>query len=126
MDEQEKRALAPGMQVLTSDGELLGTVEEPKSDGFMLRRMSGGDPAREPIPDMWVQRVDESVHLNRTGAEAVSGWKSLKFRTTQGDTPGLPEEERLRRDENAGPSWIVWAAIAAIVVIAALIFAFAF
>ena len=112
----ERPTISHGMQVLTSDGEMLGTVEERREDGFMLRRMSGGE---ERIPDMWIHQVGSQVLLNRTGAEAQAGWKSMQFETSTGNRPGAPSEER----EPAGKqqSWIMWLAIAVALLIAAFL-----
>lgn len=115
----DDRTLARGMQVLTSDGELLGTVEGPASSGFMLRRMGPNDAAPETVPKMWVHRIDESVHLNRTGAEALAGWKSMQFETSSGERPGAPEPARADADQG-GRSWLIWLVLA-IVVLGALL-----
>ncbi len=117
----ENRDIARGMQVLTSDGELLGTVDRPASEGFMLRRISSAD-CEETIPEMWVHRVDEHVHLNRTGAEAVAGWKSLQFQTSSGERPGAVEEAKEPAQRSgAGMGWVLWLAIAAVALLAILI-----
>ena len=120
----ENRAFAPGMQVLTSDGELLGTVERPASDGFMLRRMGASDPTQETIPDMWVHRVDEHVHLNRTGAEALAGWRSLRFKTSDGTSPGAPADAQADAGRGTSMLWIILLLVAAAAAVAAyLLFA---
>ena len=113
----DRKAIAPGMEVLTADGELLGTVADETREGFMLRRMGGRDK-EETIPDMWVARVDDHVHLNRTGAEAIAGWKSLQFTTSSGERPAAPVRDDRR--ERTGASWLLWAllAVAAIAIIA--------
>jgi len=115
----EHRAFAPGMQVLTSDGELLGTVERPASDGFMLRRMGASDPTQETIPDMWVHRVDEKVHLNRTGAEALAGWRSLRFKTSDGVRPGAPTDAQADTRRGTFMLWAILMVVAAVAAIAA-------
>ncbi|HET9426873.1 MAG TPA: DUF2171 domain-containing protein [Allosphingosinicella sp.] len=117
----EHREIARGMQVLTSDGELLGTVDRPSNEGFMLRRMGDGD-REETVPDMWVHRVDEHVHLNRTGAETVAGWKSLQFQTSSGERPGAVGETRPEETSGGGMGWLLWVAIAAIAILAILAF----
>ena len=116
----ENRGFARGMQVLTSDGELLGTVDRPSDQGFMLRRISASD-REETIPEMWVHRVDEHVHLNRTGAEAVAGWKSLQFETSSGDRPGAIGDSESERKSGAGLGWLLWLAIAAVAILAVLV-----
>ena len=116
----EHREIAPGMQVLTSDGELLGTVDRPSDQGFMLRRMGAGE-REETVPEMWVHRVDEHVHLNRTGAETVAGWKSLQFQTSSGDRPGAVDDTREAKPSRSDTSWLLWVAIAAVAVLAILV-----
>lgn len=116
----EHRDIARGMQVLTSDGELLGTVDRPSGQGFMLRRMGSGD-REETIPEMWVHRVDEHVHLNRTGAEAVAGWKSLQFQTSSGERPGAVHDAASERRDSGGTNWLLWLAIAAVAILAILV-----
>lgn len=117
----ENREIAPGMQVLTSDGELLGTVDAPATDGFMLRRMGPSDPTQETIPGMWILRVDEQVHLNRTGAEALAGWKSRRFETSSGERPGAPDDAR-EEQQGRRRGWLIWvlAALVALAVAAVL------
>ncbi len=97
----ERTDIASGMQVLTADGELLGTVREPSSGGFLLNRLGPGRDGEETIPELWVERVDQHVHLNRTGAEAVAGWKSLQFKTSSGRYYPIPWNE-LRYDTGRG------------------------
>ena len=116
----EHREIARGMQVLTSDGELLGTVDRPSNEGFMLRRMGSGD-REETIPEMWVHRVDDHVHLNRTGAETVAGWKSLQFQTSSGEHPGAVGETREEERSGGGMGWLLWLAIAAVALLALLV-----
>lgn len=116
----EHRDIARGMQVLTSDGELIGTVDRPSEQGFMLKRVSATD-REETIPEMWVHRVDQHVHLNRTGAEAIAGWKSLQFETSTGDRPGMVHDNEDRSASTGGAGWLLWLAIAAVAILAILI-----
>lgn len=118
----ENKGIAQGMQVVTSDGELLGTVDAPASDGFMLRRMGSSDPTQETIPDMWILRVDEQVHLNRTGAEALAGWKSRRFETSSGERPGAPDDARVEQ-EGRRRNVLTWVLVALVaLVVAALLY----
>ena len=117
----EHRDIPRGMQVLTSDGEVLGTVDRPSGQGFMLRRMGSND-REETIPEMWIHRVDEHVHLNRTGAEAIAGWKSLQFETSSGERPGAIEEtDKETSTTTGGNNWLLWLAIAAVAILAVLV-----
>ena len=114
----ERTAISKGMQVVTADGELLGTVDGESRGGFMLKRLAGpSDGDETTIPELWIDHVDDHVHLNRTGAEAVAGWKSLKFQTSSGDRPGIPEAMRDdRTKERSGASWLLWLVLALVAV----------
>jgi len=116
----ERMAVSKGMQVVTADGELLGTVDGESRGGFMLKRLGGRtDGSETTIPELWIDRVDDHVHLNRTGAEAVAGWKSLKFQTSSGDRPGVPDAMREERAAaRSGISPLIWLVIALIAIAA--------
>lgn len=112
----EHSRIAPGMQVLTSDGEYIGNVDNPGEEGFMLRRLTGTDAER--VPALWVHRVDEHVHLNRTGAEAIAGWKSLKFTTSSGDAPAhAADGEKRPAVAGTNAKWLLWAVLAVVAIL---------
>ena len=114
----EHSRIAPGMQVLTSDGEYIGNVDHPREDGFTLRRLTGSDGEHERVPSLWVHRVDEQVHLNRTGAEAIAGWKSLKFTPSSGTAPAHPttaEKHPVAGDSNM--KWLLWVVLAVVAIL---------
>jgi hypothetical protein len=114
----ENSRIAPGMQVLTSDGEYIGNVDNPSDDGFTLRRLTGSDGEHERVPSLWVHRVDEHIHLNRTGAEAIAGWKSLKFQTSSGTAPAQAATAEKRSGTGGFDlKWILWAALAVVVIL---------
>ena len=70
--------ITPGMQVLTSDRELFGTVERGEGESIKVRpALAGGEV--ESVPMSWIERVDEHVHLNRAGAEIEVGLRSARF-----------------------------------------------
>lgn len=106
-----KRGSTQGMQVLTSDGEFLGTVEDVVPDGFMIRR-SGGDNPIVPVPEPWIADIDERVHLNRTGAEASAGWQAMQFK--KGDKPA-PEPGRDKAHSSSATNLAIFLALLAIV-----------
>lgn len=68
------------MQVLTSDGEFIGTVEDMTHDGMVVRRVVGDE--RAMVPERWIHHVDREVHLDRTGAEVTAGWQAMAFQST--------------------------------------------
>jgi hypothetical protein len=110
----DRTRIMPGMQVITSDGELLGTVDRPEDGGFMLRRMSDVAAGPQTVPDLWIHNVDHSVHLNRTGAEAIAGWKSMQFQATSQRTESRPA----RTAAPANRSLLIWAGLLLLVVLA--------
>jgi hypothetical protein len=116
----EQSRVAPGMQVLTSDGEYIGNVGSSSEDGFTLRRLTGTEGEHEQVPALWIHKVDQHVHLNRTGAEAIAGWKSLSFKTSSGSVPtGLTNAEKHSSANAVNLKWMLWIGLA---VVAILIF----
>jgi hypothetical protein len=111
----ERSRIMPGMQVLTSDGEFIGTVDNPGEEDFGLRRLTGSDTER--VPSLWVHRVDEHVHLNRTGAEAMAGFKSLKFTTSSGTAPAHAADGKATAAAGMNMKWILWAVLAVIAIL---------
>ena len=62
-----------GMQVLGSDGGMIGVVDG--LDGSDIRVREGSEAAaRHAVPLAWVSRVDEHVHLDRSAALARETW----------------------------------------------------
>lgn len=80
---------ARGMQVLTSDGEFLGTVEKAEADGLIITRTGPGAGSHAAIPEPWIAEIEDFVRLNRTGGEAAAGWKAMQFQVNRG--PPVPE-----------------------------------
>ena len=114
----EHSRIGTGMQVLTSDGEYIGNVENPGDDGFTLRRLTGGDGEHERVPTLWVHRVDEHVHLNRTGAEAIAGWKSLKFTTSSGTAPAQTTSgDKSVASGGFNAKWLLWVLLAVVAIV---------
>lgn len=62
-----------GMQVLGSDGGLIGEVDGVSGDTIKLKRAIGGGP-HHFIPIDWVARVDDHVHLSLDAATARDRW----------------------------------------------------
>ncbi len=62
-----------GMQVLGSDGGMIGVVDG--IDGSDIRVREGSEAAaRHMVPLAWVSRVDDHVHLDRSAALARDTW----------------------------------------------------
>jgi hypothetical protein len=66
------------MEVLGSDGQHVGTVDH--MDGPHNIKLTKGDEKaggqHHLIPVDWVQKVDQHVHLNKSGKDAKAQWKA--------------------------------------------------
>jgi outer membrane protein OmpA-like peptidoglycan-associated protein len=62
-----------GMQVLGSDGGLIGEVDGVSGERIKLKRAIGSGP-HHFIPSEWVARVDDHVHLSLDAATARERW----------------------------------------------------
>lgn len=102
---------ARGMQVLTSDGEFLGTVDKAAPDGLIITRTGAGAGSHAAIPDLWIAEIDDHVRLNRTGGEAAAGWKAMQFQANR--DPG-PEKENAPAHNR---TWI-WLAVLILIALA--------
>jgi hypothetical protein len=64
------------MEVVGSDGKHIGTVDRLEDTQIKLAKkdVSAGGK-HHLIPLDWVDHVDQSVHLKKTGQEAIVGWR---------------------------------------------------
>jgi len=66
------------MEVIGSDGVHVGTVDH--LEGRDVVKLTKDDPdagdKHHFIPLVWVDRVDEKIHLKQSGAEARARWKT--------------------------------------------------
>jgi hypothetical protein len=60
------------MEVLDSDGQHVGTVDRVEGDEIKLTKNDSSDGEHHFVPIDWVERIDGSVHLNRTTDEVMS------------------------------------------------------
>jgi len=65
------------MEVISSDRKTVGKVDRVDgSDRIKLTRESAPDGQHHHfIPIAWVARIDQHVHLNKTGAEVIWHWQ---------------------------------------------------
>ena len=60
------------MEVVGSDGQHVGTVDHLEGqDQIKLTRNDSPDGRHHYIPTDWVDRVDDTVHLNKPADEAI-------------------------------------------------------
>ena len=97
-----------GMQVLGSDGGMVGRVLGLHGDHIHIEPTApvhGGD---HTIPRDWVARVDEHVHLSRDASLVRERWGSgeghaMPAAAARGSTDAHGDAHR-----GVGKSWIVW------------------
>ena len=110
--------IKPQMQVMTSDRAFLGTVDGFEGDDLRVKLTRAGE-GHQTIPAAWIERVDEHVHLNRSGPEIEVGVKAAQF--SNKDKPAQATPTPAARAGNK-QIWI-WA-IAAVVVLLLLMMLF--
>lgn len=124
----DKFAINPGMEVIGSDGGMVGRVTALHGDHIHLEPTApppaGGD---HYVPRAWVARVDQHVHLNREAALVRDTWGSGEpagAKPRAAATAAAPADQRHRPlpDDyhGMGKSWIVWL-LGAILLIAIIV-----
>lgn len=64
------------MEVMSSDGEKIGTVDAVKGDRIVLTKSdenAGGH--HHSIPCSWIETVDDKITVNKTREEAMNAWR---------------------------------------------------
>jgi hypothetical protein len=68
--------IKPGMDVISSCGCLIGTVDHLEGGDVKLTRKDSPDGLHHFIPTMWIARVDDRVYLNKDAAETRHNWRT--------------------------------------------------
>ena len=69
--------IRPDMQVIASDGGMVGTVDGVEGDRIKLKRAAEtGGGGHHFVPTSWVARVDDHVHLDREAALVRDSWQN--------------------------------------------------
>jgi hypothetical protein len=63
------------MPVVCSDNTQFGTVDRVEGDSIKLTKDQSGQ--HHWIPMNWVSRVDDKVHVDRSGGQAMKEWMSM-------------------------------------------------
>lgn len=95
--------IAHGMQVLGSDGAVLGLVDGVEDTAIKLQRGDSADGIHHFVPLDSVDRVDEHVHLNVTSTAARAGWVPAAGAGTTGAASHHAAEGARK-----GMSWLPW------------------
>src|SRR4051794_12702403 len=64
------------MPVVCSNDEQFGTVDKVEGDYIKLTAKGSADGKHHWIPLAWVTRVDNTVHVDRPGDQAMREWLS--------------------------------------------------
>lgn len=66
------------MDVISSDRKMVGKVDRVEGDRLRLTKQSSPDGQHHHlIPVEWLERVDQHVHLVKTGEEVTASWIHL-------------------------------------------------
>ena len=113
------------MQVIASDGGMVGHVEAPEGERIRVTSAARPGSGYHSIPAEWVVRVDEHVHLDREAALVRDQW-TTKAAAAAVHSTTQPEAPSHRRP----PRWIPWAVgfagLAIILILAIFAFAYGF
>jgi hypothetical protein len=104
------------MEVLGSDGGLIGRVDGVSGDRIKLKRAAAGGP-HHFIPAAWVSQIDLHVHLDRSAALARDGWTveapgGSSSPARSGGSGGAEDAYSLRKS-----NWVIWIAVAALLAV---------
>jgi len=66
------------MPVVCSEGGQFATVDHMDGDYIKLTKKDSPDGQHHWIPMSWVTRVDEHVHVDRPGKQAMQEWLTSK------------------------------------------------
>lgn len=68
--------IKPHMPVVCSEGGQFATVDHLASDNRTIKLAKDDSGKHHYIPLSWVTRVDDSVHVDRPGQQAMREWTS--------------------------------------------------
>jgi hypothetical protein len=107
----DMKDIREGMQVLGSDGGMVGRVSGLHGDHLHVEPDAPEPAGARIVPRAWVARVDEHVHLNREAALVRDTW-------TRHD-PSIAAPPAAGR-EGGGKGWLLW--LLGLALLAAVIF----
>lgn len=102
-----KDDIRAGMQVLGSDGGMVGRVTGLHGDHIHIQPDAPEPAGDRLIPNKWIARVDDHVHLDRTAALARDSWGTQEADGTPAGAAAPFRHEAAH--SGVGRSWIVWA-----------------
>lgn len=60
------------MEVVSSDGYMVGILDHIRMEGHL--QLTKEDGVHHLIPDLWVAKVDDKIHLLKTRDQVHAGW----------------------------------------------------
>lgn len=103
-------SIRDGMQVIASDGGMVGRVTGLHGDHIHIEPTAPAPPGGEHfIPRSWVVRVDDHVHLDRDAALVRSRWGTGEpAGVAPRAAPAAAAASHGAAHSGLGKSWIVW------------------
>ena len=78
--------VAEHMEVVGSDGQHIGTVDQVRGDRILLTKSDADAGGRHhSIPSRWIERVDDKVTVRKTADEAQAHWRDEERSAFFGD-----------------------------------------
>ena len=78
------------MEVIGADGVHVGTVDKVEGNRIKLTKKDSGEGSHKGhhhyIPLQWVTKVDDKIHVDRLGTQAMKEWATTP--TTNSATTG--------------------------------------
>ena len=69
-------SIKPHMPVVCSEGGQFAVVDHIASDNRTIKLAKDGSGVHHYIPISWVKKIDESIHIDRPGKQAMREWTS--------------------------------------------------
>jgi len=69
-------AIKPHMPVVCSEGGQFAVVDHMASDNRTIKLAKDASGQHHYIPFSWVTKVDDKVHIDRPGTQAMREWSS--------------------------------------------------
>ena len=84
------RQIRQHMPVVCSNNKQFGTVDQVEGNFIKLTKSGSTDGQHHWIPTEWVVKVDEHVHVDRPGEQAMREWLSNPPLQTMPDEMAAP------------------------------------
>lgn len=68
--------IKPHMPVVCSEGKQFAEVDHMSADNRTIKLCRDESGAHHYIPVSWVTQIDDQVHIDRPGAQAMREWSS--------------------------------------------------